>query len=136
MKPQGLSKEYRAIMKHRVERDQVRHGVQTYQETNHDAGFTQLTVRDKDKHVKKEKRVQVRQEKREDKQKRDKPEEEVREEVFERFQAQRFWNKRELETALDQQGLPAVKKVLDKVAERVAIGPHKGEYQLRSEFRM
>jgi len=27
-------------------------------------------------------------------------------------------------------------QVLDKVAERVAIGPHKGEYQLRSEFRM
>jgi len=26
--------------------------------------------------------------------------------------------------------------VLDKVAERVAIGPHKGEYQLRSEFRI
>ena len=27
-------------------------------------------------------------------------------------------------------------QVLDKVAERVAIGPHKGEYQLRSEFRI
>jgi len=60
----------------------------------------------------------------------------VREGVFEQFQAQRFWNKRELETKLDQQGLPAVKQVLDKVAERVAIGPHKGEYQLRSEFRI
>ena len=28
------------------------------------------------------------------------------------YQAQRFWNKRELETKLDQQGLPVVKQVL------------------------
>lgn len=136
VKPQGLSKQYRAIMKHRVERDQVRHGVQTYQESSHDSGMVQLTVRDKEKHFKKEQRVQARQETRADRQKRAKSEEEVRDEVFERFQAQRFWHKRELEAVLDQQGLPAVKKVLDKVAERVAIGPHKGEYQLRSEFRM
>ena len=45
MRPQGLSKQYRAIMKHRVERDQVRHGVQTYQEDAHDTGMVQLTVR-------------------------------------------------------------------------------------------
>jgi len=136
VKPQGLSKQYRAIMKNRVERDQVRHGVQTYQEDARDTGMVQLTVRDKEKNAKKEQRVQGRQEKRADKQSREKSEEEVREGVFEQFQAQRFWNKRELETKLDQQGLPVVKQVLDKVAERVAIGPHKGEYQLRSEFRM
>jgi hypothetical protein len=45
VKPQGLSKQYRAIMKNRVERDQVRHGVQTYQEDAHDTGMVQLTVR-------------------------------------------------------------------------------------------
>lgn len=45
VRPQGLSKQYRAIMKHRVERDQVRHGVQTYQEDAHDTGMVQLTVR-------------------------------------------------------------------------------------------
>ena len=45
VKPQGLSKQYRAIMKNRVERDQVRHGVQTYQEDARDTGMVQLTVR-------------------------------------------------------------------------------------------
>ena len=45
MNPQGLSTQYRAIMKNRVERDQVRHGVQTYQEDAHDTGMVQLTVR-------------------------------------------------------------------------------------------
>ena len=45
MKPQGLSTQYRAIMKNRVERDQVRHGVQTYQEDAHDRGMVPLTVR-------------------------------------------------------------------------------------------
>ena len=45
VKPQGLSTQYRAIMKNRVERDQVRHGVQTYQEDAHDRGMVPLTVR-------------------------------------------------------------------------------------------
>jgi hypothetical protein len=112
VKPQGLSTQYRAIMKNRVERDQVRHGVQTYQEDAHDRGMVPLTTRDKQKHAKKEQRVQGRQEKRADKQSREKPLEAVREGVFEQFQAQRFWNKRELETKLDQQGLPVVKQVL------------------------
>ena len=43
--PRYLEKDNFAIMKQRVERDQVRHGVQTYQEDAHDTGMVQLTVR-------------------------------------------------------------------------------------------
>ena len=54
--------------------------------------------------------------------------------IFKKFAEQRFWNRKELEAATGQK--PAdVKKVLDTVAERVAAGPHKGEYSLNAAYR-
>ena len=52
------------------------------------------------------------------------------------YQAQRFWNKRELETKLDQQGLPAVKQVPREHAQahahahaRARARAHVGRYR-------
>ena len=59
---------------------------------------------------------------------------ELRNLVFEKFQEQRFWNRKELEQATGQKAVE-VKKVLDQVAERIAVGPHKGEFQLKAEYR-
>lgn len=59
---------------------------------------------------------------------------ELRQKVFECFSQQQFWNKRDLDQAVGQKA-PDVKKVLDLIAERVSVGKHKGEYQLKPEYR-
>ena len=136
-----MTKQYRDLMKSRNDKAGLRAGIMSYnphatdQEAAQLRGLVPLTTQDKGKKRLKEAKKAEREIKKDDKQKRQKTQEELRDLVFDSFQKQKFWNRHELEKALEQQGLNSLKKVLDQVAERVNAGPHKGEYQLRSEFR-